>query len=154
MMRSRSLAAFALGSLLLFAGCKQDIGERCEQPSDCASGWCAGDNMPIGMAGVVGKTCTPGRVTVTQDAGTSDTGTGDTRTTGDGAADRTEAADAHASETGDAASETHAETGEAGPDTPAQGATDASDGAPTEAGGETSASDGAVDLGAETAAGG
>jgi len=150
MMRSRLLAAFALGSLLLFAGCKQDVGERCESASDCASGFCGGDNSVVGTASAIGKTCTPGRVTTTQDAGNGAAGAG---TPGDAAADRADGADAPGVETGDVASETHAEAGEAGTDTPAQGGTDAHDGAPAEAGAETSASDGAADLATDTAAG-
>jgi hypothetical protein len=141
MNRSLSVAVFALGSLLLCAGsgCKQDIGERCEKSSDCASGFCGGDNSDVGMASAVGKTCTPGRVTVSFDAGT-------TQTMPDAAADRPDGADAPAGETGDVASESHAEAGEAGA---GEGGTD---GSPVEAGAETSASDGAVDLLGDTLA--
>ncbi|HVU50607.1 MAG TPA: hypothetical protein VHL80_07955 [Polyangia bacterium] len=52
--RNRSSAALlALGALAL-TGCKQDIGERCEQNSDCSSGLC-GDGAD--MASAQGKKC-------------------------------------------------------------------------------------------------
>jgi hypothetical protein len=155
MTRSRSLAVFVLGSLLMFVGCKQDVGERCERSSDCASGYCGGDNSDVGIVSAAGKTCTPGRVIVTPDAGTPppDTGTGQT---GDAAAERSDSGDALAAETGDVAPEAHAEVGEAGADTGAEAGTD---GAHIEVGAETSAADGATDLvgdapGVETAASG
>jgi hypothetical protein len=43
----------ALGALSL-AGCKQDVGDRCEQNSDCSSGIC-GDGQP--MTSATGKRC-------------------------------------------------------------------------------------------------
>jgi hypothetical protein len=57
--RLRSLAALlALGSLAL-SGCKQDIGGRCEQASDCASGVC-GSVGSADMASAAGKVCVSG----------------------------------------------------------------------------------------------
>ncbi|HVR00976.1 MAG TPA: hypothetical protein VMT47_02490 [Polyangia bacterium] len=53
---SLALAVLALASLAL-VGCKQDIGQRCEQGSDCSSGYC-GDS-PLGMVSVMGRVCTP-----------------------------------------------------------------------------------------------
>lgn len=35
------IALFALVALVPGAGCKQGIGERCQQASDCASGVCS-----------------------------------------------------------------------------------------------------------------
>jgi hypothetical protein len=52
--RSHSLAVLlAVGSLAL-VGCKQGIGDRCEQNTDCASGIC-GDGAD--MASAQGKKC-------------------------------------------------------------------------------------------------
>lgn len=149
MTRSRSLAALALGSLLLLAtsGCKQGIGQRCEQASDCASGFCSGTDVTRpGM-------CTNGTSTpmpVVDASSPSDTGVSD------GTAERGDVADALAAETGDVGSDSHPEAGEAGADTGTEAGTD---GVPTEAGPETSAADGATDVvgdgaGAETAASG
>jgi hypothetical protein len=139
MLRSSSLAAVALGSLLTLVGCKQDLGERCEQASDCASGFCSGTDVT--RPGV----CTNGVSTQTPiDASTPvDTGTGDAPAE---RADAADAADASRAETGDVAAESHAETSEAG----AEVGTDA---APAEAGGDAAASDVAPDLGGDAAAG-
>jgi hypothetical protein len=107
--RLRSLAALlALGSLAL-AGCKQDVGERCEQNSDCASGIC-GPGGAQGMASAAGKLCVATLETPTPTGtGTGGTGGGGgtgaiydagqeapevgspVETTTDGAADGTEA---------------------------------------------------------------
>jgi hypothetical protein len=55
-LRLRSMAAMlALGSLAL-AGCKQGIGGRCEQNSDCASGIC-GDGTSGGAVSAAGRQC-------------------------------------------------------------------------------------------------
>jgi hypothetical protein len=52
--RPRLVAALlSLGALAL-AGCKQDLGQRCEQNSDCKSGFC-GDGAD--MASAQGKQC-------------------------------------------------------------------------------------------------
>jgi hypothetical protein len=52
----RLLPVFLLAGALAIAGCKQDIGERCEQNSDCASGIC-GEGGPPGMTSAMGKRC-------------------------------------------------------------------------------------------------
>jgi hypothetical protein len=138
MLRSRSLAAVALGSLLTLVGCKQDLGDRCEKSSDCASGYCGGDNSDTAMLGV-SKVCTAGRVTSTPDAGPPPA-------TPDAAQERADAADATdaaTAEAGDVASDSHAEAGEAGGDTGTEAGTDA---APSEGGGDTSSSDAAPGL--------
>ncbi|HEX4406155.1 MAG TPA: hypothetical protein VH560_15060 [Polyangia bacterium] len=50
----------ALASLLVFGvGCKQDVGERCEQNTDCSSGFCNG--MGAASPGI----CTNGEGTTT-----------------------------------------------------------------------------------------
>jgi hypothetical protein len=52
--RPRLAAAVLSLGALAFAGCKQDLGERCEQNSDCKSGFC-GDGAD--MASAQGKQC-------------------------------------------------------------------------------------------------
>ncbi|HEY2728910.1 MAG TPA: hypothetical protein VGK52_03155 [Polyangia bacterium] len=126
---SLALVVLALASLAL-VGCKQDIGQRCEQGSDCSSGYC-GDS-PLGMVSVMGRVCTPPPT-----AGPIlDAGTGD-------AVDAPTPAE-------DAASDAGSETGADG----------ASDGASDAAGGEASPHDGGSDVleagaeaGAETSSG-
>jgi hypothetical protein len=39
-------------------GCKQDIGERCELGSDCASGYCNYSTASIVMTSAQGRVCT------------------------------------------------------------------------------------------------
>jgi hypothetical protein len=51
-----ALPVLLLAGSLALAGCKQDIGERCEQNSDCASGVC-GEGGPPGMTSAMGKKC-------------------------------------------------------------------------------------------------
>jgi hypothetical protein len=134
------LVAASLASLLV-VGCKQDIGDRCEQATDCNSGYCTGNGAA--EPGV----CAPGPTVGTiSDASTSfdtgatpDTATSDAR---DGAAEAAEASDGHA-EAGEvssdgAAAETHSEAGA------------------SETGGDAtpSTSDGAIDLATEAGAGG
>jgi hypothetical protein len=51
-----ALPVLLLAGALAIAGCKQDIGERCEQNSDCASGVC-GEGGPPGMTSAMGKKC-------------------------------------------------------------------------------------------------
>jgi len=72
--RLRSFALLAsLGALVLaFAGCKQDLGERCEQGDDCASGYCGG--VTSGAVSAEGMKCTPGPTAIVIDAGTAGAG--------------------------------------------------------------------------------
>jgi hypothetical protein len=121
--------ALVLGSLAL-GGCKQDIGERCQQGSDCSSGYC---NMSSGsFFGNMDLVCTgpPGLTPVTVDAGggedASDAGdavfydaakagdaasSGDAVEAGDAASSEAGATDATSAETGDGASDGQSDTG-------------------------------------------
>jgi hypothetical protein len=62
--------ALALGSLALSA-CKQDIGERCEQGSDCSSGYCDFSTASM-MTSAMGRVCTGPPTTTFIDAGLPD----------------------------------------------------------------------------------
>jgi hypothetical protein len=74
-MRFPRLAFLTL--LLLSAaavGCKQDIGERCEQGSDCSSGYCDYSTGSM-MTNAQGRVCTgalPPLVSMPEDAATDD----------------------------------------------------------------------------------
>jgi hypothetical protein len=142
MLRSRSLAAAVLGSLLTLVGCKQNIGERCEKSSDCSSGFCGNDNSDQGSPGV-SKTCTAGRETVIPEAGAP---------MSDAASDRsdasaTESGDASDAPASDVALESHAESG--GDTAASEGGTDVA----PEAGGDTSVAEAGPDLGGDALTG-
>jgi hypothetical protein len=68
------LAALASALVLGAGGCKQDVGERCEQNSDCASGVCS----PGANVQRPGSCCPSGGCAgnETQDSGTSPTDSG------------------------------------------------------------------------------
>jgi hypothetical protein len=51
------LLAFVLLSAA-FVGCKQDIGERCEQGSDCSSGYCNYSTISVTLTNAQGRVCT------------------------------------------------------------------------------------------------
>lgn len=106
-------------------GCKQDLGERCEQGSDCSSGYC--DHNVGGMVSAMGKVCT---------GPTDDTPMPDAASTADAQGNPSDVA------TSDAAGEA-AVSGDA-PD--GQGDTGTSDGH-----GDTATSDGHGDTGASDA---
>ncbi len=60
----RATLIVLLSSAFLAVGCKQGIGDRCVQNSDCSSGLCSTSDTPQG------GTCLPtGGVPPTQDAG-------------------------------------------------------------------------------------
>jgi len=88
---SLALVAVTLAALAL-VGCQQGIGQRCEQGSDCASGYC-GDS-PTGAVSIMGKVCTPPPTAgALPDAGADDAAAAEVSTAGgDAALDR--AADA------------------------------------------------------------
>lgn len=67
MRRFPVLLASSILSAFLSVGCKQDLGERCEQNSDCSSGYCNGSGNRTSAEG--GK-CTPGPVVQLPDAAT------------------------------------------------------------------------------------
>jgi hypothetical protein len=78
------LAALVLCGLTSIA-CKQGVGERCEQPSDCASGYCGNSATVTMMTTAAARMCTagPGSGVPTFDAAPfdatpSDTGASDT----------------------------------------------------------------------------
>jgi hypothetical protein len=124
------------------AGCRQDNGERCEQGSDCASGYCGGIPGALGTTSAKGSVCTPdsntGGSTNPSDAST----TSDVGATLD-ASDASEAGDAGAfADAGDAKPDASDAAAVDGSDA---GAADAADGAAAETGGDASGSDGAVD---------
>jgi hypothetical protein len=74
--------ALLLALVLAAAGCKQGIGDRCEQPSDCASGMCTA--MTVMAGGGTGR-CVEVGSSVTGAGGS--TGAGGTGAAGsDGAA--------------------------------------------------------------------
>jgi hypothetical protein len=141
---SLSLALVSLMALCT-AGCKQDNGERCEQPSDCSSGICGYDTTG-GMTSAMGKMCqatisAPGSTTPTDASAMSDAPSSDATNAAD-VGDGGSHADAS-----DAATLTDAS--DAGTsDAPETRSTDASDGAAAETGGDASGSDGAVDAAA------
>jgi len=110
-----SILAFVLSAAAL-AGCKQDIGERCEQGSDCSSGYC--DYTTVGqMTSAAGRVCTgssapPGEVS---DAAPAPDAEGDVATS-DGAGDAAETGDASGTpdaQADTAASDVHGDTGAA-----------------------------------------
>jgi hypothetical protein len=108
-----------LGLALASVGCKQDLGERCEQPSDCASGYCGG-NSTSGQTNAVGKMCSAGpNVLVPGDAGA----TPDAVPADDASPDASDAAKA------DAASSDTSDARDAGDAHDARDASDASDAA-------------------------
>jgi hypothetical protein len=129
---SLALAVLALASLAL-VGCKQDIGQRCEQGSDCASGYCGGS--PLGMVSVMGRVCTPPPT-----AGPiSDAG----------AADAPAPVDDAASDAGSDGASDGASDAAGGEVAPPEGGADV-----LEAGAEAWGADGAVDVLTEAGAGG
>jgi hypothetical protein len=78
--------ALALGSLAV-VGCKQDLGERCEQGSDCASGFCAGSTASM-MTMAMGRVCTgPPTATPVVDSGSQEDAAVDAADAGGDAAD-------------------------------------------------------------------
>jgi len=139
---SLALAVLALASLAL-VGCKQDIGQRCEQGSDCSSGYC-GDS-PLGMVSVMGRVCTPPPT-----AGP----VSDASTVGDAADAPAAAGDAASDGASDGASDAGSDgASDAGSDGASDGASDAGSDA---AGGEASPHDGGSDVieaGVETSLG-
>jgi len=98
--------SFVLATATLCAltslGCKQDIGERCEQPSDCASGYCGGSSVPIGMTSAEGRTCSAGPTTAPppdsaapeEDAGGTDASANDATVAPEAGSDATAAPEA------------------------------------------------------------
>jgi hypothetical protein len=145
---SVTLVGLALASLLV-VGCKQDIGERCEQDSDCNSGLCT-----LTGASAMGGICTTGVVLIDAAAPPDTAVATDAR---DGAAD---AADARAEAGGETSPEdggqesrpeAGAETGGAELDAPVDRAGEVGASA---ADGATPTSDGASDLATEAGAGG
>jgi hypothetical protein len=85
MSKARLAIVFLLGSLAL-GGCKQDIGERCEQNSDCSSGICGNGGPGMTMANA--RTCSPSLPTLvpfTDASFPSDGGAGDADAALDGA---------------------------------------------------------------------
>jgi hypothetical protein len=63
------------------AGCKQGLGDRCEQPSDCASGMCS--SMSVAAGGGTGRCIESGSTT---GMGTGGAGGSGGTSGGDGAA--------------------------------------------------------------------
>ena len=125
------LATLSLASLLV-VGCKQDVGERCEQNSDCASGLCTDMSQGASAPGICEATLPTG---TTSDAATSFP---------DAGADADGHVEAGAEVSGDAALESHVEAG--GSDTSEAGAevgSEAGAEAGSEAGAEAGAADGA-----------
>jgi hypothetical protein len=106
--------ALVLGLFLVGAGCKQGIGDRCEQDSDCSSGMCT--SMAVAPGGGTGR-CVEIGTSITGSGGS--TGAGGT-TVGDGAA----------GSTGDA--EVDGTTSEAGADAVSPGTDAAADAASTD----------------------
>jgi hypothetical protein len=125
------VGGLALGALFVL-GCKQDIGERCEQNSDCSSGLCT----VMGATSAMGGVCTTG---VTSEP-VSDAAT---TTTTDAAADATSDGATDAAETGDVSSE-HGGDAVTGSDAGGDGATDgdAASTTPPEAGTDAAGSEG------------
>lgn len=140
---SSIFAALVLCGLTSIA-CKQNVGERCEQPSDCASGYCGGSATISMMTSVMGRMCTagPGSV-VPVDAAPPPT---DTAAATDGATGDT-VADARA----DAATEAGAEVG--GGDAGVDGSPDASTDTSADVAHDGSAADGGSDAGLEAGPG-
>ena len=132
MLRPLTVVGVLAFASFVLAGCKQDVGERCEQGSDCSSGYCGGEQG--GEVSVQGRVCTNGpEGAMILDAATP----ADTATAADARPDA--AADGvDASEVGDGAGEGHA--------------TDASDGA-REAPASEGGNDAELDLGTEAATG-
>jgi hypothetical protein len=94
---------------LLAMGCQQDLGERCQQNSDCTSGICNNSAMVAGV-------CTNGNGTVAPDAGSSGGSGGSGGAGGSGGVDAAGGASVDGSRgdaTGDAGVE--APAGDAGP---------------------------------------
>jgi hypothetical protein len=149
-LRLRSLALLlSLGALAL-GGCQQDLGGRCEQGSDCSSGWCGGSQL--GMASAMGATCTPGPGTVPFDAAPTDTSS-----TNDAGAEAGDAKSEAGAETGDARSDGGAEAGDAGAeagdgatsgDGPSEAGPDGAEAGASEAGSDAPAEAGATEGGA------
>jgi hypothetical protein len=131
----RVALALALLSLGLVA-CKQDVGQRCEQGSDCATGYC-GESVG-GMVSAMGKTCTePPTAAQPVDAATNDAATNDAATNDAGTNDDASDASDAARDVRDAAS----------PDGSGEASSpDGAEGGAGEAGAETSGADGATDL--------
>jgi hypothetical protein len=106
----------SLASLAL-VGCKQDVGGRCEQGSDCSTGYCGGSVE--GTVSAMGRVCTPPPVAApVLDAALTPDAPGDVASSSDVAQG---GAEAGGFEAGDGASDAH----ETGADTGAS----ASDGA-------------------------
>ncbi len=124
--RSRLVAPRLLAALISFGalalgGCKQDVGGRCEQNSDCASGIC-GDGQG-GATSAMGRQCvaTLGGPSVTPDASS----TNPIDAAADVGADAVDAASSDAA--GEVSSPDASEPGDAAgaEASPADGATDA-----------------------------
>jgi hypothetical protein len=104
------LAAMSLTALALL-GCKQDIGQRCEQGSDCSSGYCG--NSTLGMVSVMGRVCTPPPTAgLFPDSGTAGDAADASTEVGDAASDST--SDGPSDDAADSASD--GGSGEAPPD--------------------------------------
>ncbi|HVZ74328.1 MAG TPA: hypothetical protein VHJ20_18235 [Polyangia bacterium] len=141
MLRPRfAVLAFAFASLAA-VGCKQGNGERCEIPSDCASGIC-GDSTTGGVTSGPGKICqaTLGTgsapqsdASVTNDASSSDASD----------ASKTDASDASSSDAGDAS-----KTDASAPETGAEAGGDAGTDASPEVGGDAG-TDASVEVGGD-----
>lgn len=127
------LLASSLVCAFLSLGCKQDVGGRCEQPSDCASGYCSGQSVGANVDPNTPHTCTPGPATPTLDAAPMPTP--DAAATGDAAAE------AAAETGGDAAGDAASEVGDAASEALPEGGADA---ATVEAGGDADGSAGDV----------
>jgi hypothetical protein len=123
------------------AGCKQDNGERCEQGSDCASGYCGSSSTSIGMTSAKGMICTPDSKQVGSPPMTSV----DASTTTD-ASDAGPGSDAADVGSASDASDAKADASDAGAgDASEAGSIATADGSVAETGGDASGSDGAVD---------
>jgi hypothetical protein len=113
------LVTISLASLLVFfgVGCRQDVGERCEQDSDCYSGYCTGTgaaNPGMCQSGPTTGGFVDASVTIDagSDAMSSDAGDAVSDATSDIASDGHVEAGAEVSEdSADGALESHVEAG-------------------------------------------